>query len=384
MSPRELRVTGRALPSQARTHNRAAILQHLFHHGPCSRAELSRTTGLTRVTVSALVEDLISEGLTAELGTENPTGRVGKRAILVGLAEERWQIVALDLTNDGVLSGAVLTLSGNVVHRRSVARPLPRGEDGVESLTEFARTLLTLADQQVLGVGVSSPGVITPEGLVEQAPNLGWFDLPLASVLTHSLGLPVLVANDANCAALAEYSFGGAAEGNLLRLHIGVGLGSGLVLDGALLQGAGNAAGEIGHVTAVDDRDTEQTLLGPPKPCACGRRGCLETILSTPALREDLRGLDARRSAEHLRAVGRRLGTVLAPVVSTLDLTELIVSGQDHLVAGDLLESASSTIRERILPRSTRSFVMRMSTLGADGALRGAAVLVLSGRLGIA
>lgn len=384
MSPRELRVTGRALPSQARTHNRAAILQHLFHHGPCSRAELARTTGLTRVSVSALVEDLISEGLTAELGTENPTGRVGKRAILVGLAEERWQIVALDLTNDGVLSGAVLTLSGHVVQRRSETRPLPHGEGGVDSLTEFARTLLALADQQVLGVGVSSPGVITPEGLVEQAPNLGWFDLPLASVLTRSLGLPVLVANDANCAALAEYSFGGAAEGNLLRLHIGVGLGSGLVLDGALLQGAGNAAGEIGHVTAVDDRDTEQTLLGPPKPCACGRRGCLETILSAPALREDLRGLDARRSAEHLRAVGRRLGTVLAPVVSTLDLTELIVSGQDHLVAGDLLESASSTIQERILPRSTRSFVMRMSTLGADGALRGAAVLVLSGRLGIA
>ncbi|WP_075889358.1 ROK family transcriptional regulator [Actinomyces provencensis] len=384
MSPRELRVTGRALPSQARTHNRAAVLQHLFHHGPCSRAELSRTTGLTRVTVSALVEDLISEGLTAELGTENPTGRVGKRAILVGLAEDRWQIVALDLTNDGAISGAVLTLSGQVVHRRTGRRPLPQGEAGVETLTAFARTLLALADQQVLGVGVSSPGVITPEGLVEQAPNLGWFDLPLAGILTRSLGLPVLVANDANCAALAEYSFGGAAGGNLLRLHIGVGLGSGLVLDGALLQGAGNAAGEVGHVTAVDDRDTEQTLLGPPKPCACGRRGCLETILSAPALREDLRGLDEQRSAEHLRAVGRRLGTVLAPVVSTLDLTELIVSGQDHLVAGDLLESASGTIRERILPRSTRSFVMRMSTLGADGALRGAAVLVLSGRLGIA
>lgn len=377
-------MTGRALPSQARAHNRAAVLQHLFHHGPCSRAELARTTGLTRVTASALVEELVTEGLATELGTENPTGRVGKRAILVGLAEDQWQIVALDLTNDGLLSGAVLTLSGNIVQRRTEARRLPPGDDGVEVLTEFARTLVSLADQKVLGIGISSPGVITPDGLVEQAPNLGWFDLPLAGRLSSACGLPVLVANDANCAALAEYSFGGSTGGNLLRLHIGVGLGSGLVLDGALLQGAGNAAGEIGHVTAVDDRDTEQTLLGPPKPCACGRRGCLETILSAPALREDLQGLDAPARAEHLRAVGRRLGTVLAPVVSTLDLTELIVSGQDHLVAGELLESASSTIRERTLPRSTRSFVMRMSTLGEDGALRGAAVLVLSGRLGIA
>lgn len=384
MSPRELRVTGRALPSQARAHNRAAVLQHLFHHGPCSRAELSRSTGLTRVTVSALVEDLLAEGITTELGTEHPTGRVGKRAILVGLARDRWQTVALELTNDGVLSGAVLTLAGDVVHRRSDARPLPHGTAGVDALREFAGMLLDLATAQVLGIGVSSPGVVTPDGVVEQAPNLGWFDLPLARLLTDSLGVPVLVANDANCAALAEYSFGGVEGDNLLRLHIGVGLGAGLVLDGALLQGGGSAAGEIGHVTAVDDRDGEGTLLGPAKECACGRRGCLETILSAPALREDLRGLDAGPRSAHLRAVGQRLGTVLAPVVSTLDLTDLIVQGQDHLVAGELLDSAVRTVRDRVLPRSTRSFVMRMSTLGTDGALRGAAVLVLSGQLGIA
>ena len=384
MGRRELRVTGRALPSQARAHNRAAALQHLFHHGPCSRAELSRVTGLTRVTVSALVEELMGEGLVSELGTEAATGRVGKRAILVGLAQDRWQIVALDLTNDGVLSGAVLSPSGQVLRRHDERSLLPHGDAGVEALIRAARSLVELADHRVLGVGISSPGVITAHGLVEQAPNLGWYDLPLADLLSTALGLPVLVANDANCAALAEYSFGGVREGNLLRLHIGAGLGAGLVLDGALLQGAGNAAGEIGHVTAVDIRDTDASVLGPPKDCACGRRGCLETLLSSRALREDLEGLEPDARDTHLRAVGRRLGTVLAPVVSTLDLTELVVSGEDALVSGNLLDSARDAIRERTLPRSTRSFLMRMSSLGEESSLRGAAVLVLSGQLGIA
>lgn len=369
---------GRAHPTEARAHNRAVVLQHLFQSGPESRAELARTTGLTRVTMSALVEDLMNEGLVIELGREDRPGKVGKRATLVGLSEETWQIAAINLTNDGVLSGAILTLGGRIVHRLQEKSSLPQAEAGIDALTNFSRKVVAAADCQILGVGVSSPGIITPDGRVEQAPNRGWYDVPLAHILEKRLSLPVHVANDANCAALAEYTFGGARGEGLLRILIGHGVGAGIVAAGALMQGGENAAGEIGHVTIMDDRDGPDSPLGPAQLCACGRYGCLETVLSEPALRR------AGDAVATLTAIGTRLGTLLAPIIATLNISEVIVSGPGELLEGALLSAADTTIRERTLPRSHRSLRVRLSTLGHDGPLQGAAVLVLSGRLGIA
>ena len=382
MGTQHLRRMGRAHPTEARAHNRAVVLQHLVQSGPESRAELARTTGLTRVTMSALVEDLMNEGLVIELGREDRPGKVGKRATLVGLSEETWQIAAINLTNDGVLSGAILTLGGRIVHRLQEQSALPQGDAGIDSLTNFCHKVTDTADCQILGVGVSSPGIITPDGTVEQAPNRGWYGVPLAQILEERLSLPVHVANDANCAALAEYTFGGAQGDGLLRIVIGHGVGAGIVAAGALMQGSENAAGEIGHVTIVDDRDGPDSPLGPAQLCACGRRGCLETVLSEPALRKVITASDTPEPT--LTAIGTRLGILLAPIVATLNISEVIVSGPDELLEGPLLSAADTTIRERTLPRSHRSLRVRLSTLGHDGPLQGAAVLVLSGRLGIA
>ena len=384
MGSQHLRRIGRAHPTEARAHNRAVVLQHLFQSGPESRAELARTTGLTRVTMSALVEDLINEGLVTEMGIEDRPGKVGKRATLVGLSENTWQIAAINLTNDGSLSGAILTLGGRVVSRLDMKSILPTGTEGIDVLTEFCRKVTDAAACQILGLGISSPGIIRPDGVIEQAPNRGWYDVPLARLLEQRLDLPVHVANDANCAALAEYTFGGAAGDGMLRIVIGHGVGAGLVMSGALMQGSEDAAGEIGHVTIVDERDGADSPLGPPKRCACGRSGCLETILSEPALKRTMRGLGAQDRSARLEAIGIRLGIVLAPVVATLNISEIIVSGPEEHVDGPLLNAAAATIRERTLPRSHRTLRVRTSVLGSDGALQGAAVLVLSGRLGIA
>lgn len=324
----------------------------------------------------------MNEGLVIELGREDRPGKVGKRATLVGLSEETWQIAAINLTNDGVLSGAILTLGGRIVHRLQEQSALPQGNAGIDALTSFCHKVTDTADCQILGVGVSSPGIITPDGTVEQAPNRGWYGVPLAQILEERLSLPVHVANDANCAALAEYTFGGAQGDGLLRIVIGHGVGAGIVAAGALMQGSENAAGEIGHVTIVDDRDGPDSPLGPAQLCACGRRGCLETVLSEPALRKVITASDTPEPT--LTAIGTRLGILLAPIVATLNISEVIVSGPDELLEGPLLSAADTTIRERTLPRSHRSLRVRLSTLGHDGPLQGAAVLVLSGRLGIA
>jgi predicted NBD/HSP70 family sugar kinase len=367
-----LRATSKVLPEHARAHNRSLVLQHLFHEGPTSRADLARATGLTRVTISDLVGVLLAEALVEELGTQ-PGRRVGKPAILVGMRTDAYQIVALDLSDDTVLRGAVLTLTGEAVERRSLAVDGRRGDDLVDLLGRFARRLVAAATRPVIGIGVGSPGVVDPSGRIVEAPNVEWTDLPLAAVLTERLGLPVHVANDANSAALAEYTYGGAT-GSTLVLTVGKGVGAGVMVDGARVHGARDAAGELGHVTVVDEGG---------ELCACGRRGCLETVLSAPALRRAVDGLDAPAADAVLADVGRILGRALAPVVSALDLREVVLAGPPELLAGPLSEAALDTITERAMPAIAAGLELRMSTLDDDVVLAGAAVLVLGAQLGV-
>lgn len=378
-----LRPAAKVLPEHARANNRSLVLQHLFHEGPVSRADLARATGLTRVTVSDLVGDLLTEGLAAELGVRTE-GRVGKPATLVGVRTEAFQVVAVDLTAEAHMHGAVLDLAGMILHRASAPVEGRTGARAVEALREFCASLVAAATRPVLGVGVGSPGVVDPDGTVLQAPNRGWYDTPLARTLEDALGLPVHVANDANTACLGELTYGGSTGRGLMVVTVGEGVGSGVVIDDALVQGDGYAAGEIGHVTAVDERDdVDHAPVGRPQACACGRTGCLETVLSVPALRRRVAGLEPHAAATALAAVGRRLGVVLAPVVSTLNLSEVVLSGPPELLDGPLREAALATVRERTMPVVGSRLRLRMTTLGEDGALSGAAVLVLAGQLGV-
>jgi predicted NBD/HSP70 family sugar kinase len=376
---RTLRPTAKVLPEHARAHNRSLVLQHLFHVGPASRADLARSTGLTRVTVSDLISVLMSEGLVEELGIR-PEGRVGKPATILAMRTEEFHIVAVDLADDASLHGAVMTLTGDIVARRAVALEGRTGTEAVDVLEALCRDLLAAATCPVIGIGIGSPGVIDSDGFVVEAPNRGWYGIALAADLTRALGVPVHVANDANTQALGEYTYGGAG-GSLMVLTIGQGVGAGIVLDGALVRGQHDAAGEIGHVTVVDDRDVR---AGDPLPipCACGRSGCLETLLSLPALRRRTAALTPEESGAALASVGRKLGIALAPVVSALNLAEVVLSGPPELLDGPLREAALSTVRERTMPVIGQDLQLRMASLDEDRALSGAAVLVLSGQLG--
>ncbi|MDC7120104.1 ROK family transcriptional regulator [Cellulomonas fimi] len=374
---RALRPTAKALPEHGRAHNRSMVLAHLFHVGPSSRADLARSTGLTRVTVSGLVAELIAEGLVEELGVR-AEGKVGKPATLVGMRTEAYQVVAVDLTDDTRLHGAVMNLDGTVVARRSVPLDGRTGESAVELLDALCRDLLDAAQRTVIGVGIASPGVIDPAGVVVQAPNRGWYGVPLAARLTASLGVPVHVANDANTRALAEFTYGDASGKGTIVVTVGQGVGAGIVVDGALVLGRHHAAGEIGHVTVLDGDTPER-----PAPCACGREGCLETVLSVPALRRRTAGRDPQDSDAELASVGRLLGIALAPVVSALDLAEVLLSGPSELLDGPLRESALATLRTRTMPVIGDGLALRMGSLDEDGTLAGATVLVLSGQLGV-
>lgn len=368
---RTRRPGAKILPEHARAHNRALVLQSLFHGGAMSRADLARETGLTRVTISDLVAELITDGFVAEQGMREAAGP-GKPAMLVDLDRGGHRIVGLDLSGNDSFVGAVLTLDGEIVARHESDVPAAR-EDILSAVVDLARMLMADAHAPVLGVGVGTPGVVDDAGVVLAAPGLGWEGLDLAGILGDALGVPVLVANDANAAVLAEHTFGGAGD-DIILVKVGRGVGAGLLTGGEPLRGARSAAGEIGHVTVGTD--------GGPD-CACGKVGCLEAWISVPSLSARIDAGDAGDRDGLLRDAGERLGIALAPIVGALDLSEVVLSGPTELLDGTLAGAAAETVRTRTLATFHDELQVRMTEQGQDIVLRGAAVMVLSGRLGV-
>lgn len=367
---RSLRHAAKVLPEHARAHNRSLVLQTLFHQGAMSRADLSRETGLTRVTISDLIAELIEDGYVAERGTREVTGP-GKPAILVDLDREGHRIIGLDLSRSDRFLGAVLTLDGEIVARHEASVPADPA-DILATVLRLTRELVADAHAPVLGVGVGSPGIVDDHGTVLTAPNLRWTDIDLEGILRAEVSLPVLVANDANAAVLAEYTFGGAGD-DVMLVRVGRGVGSGLLSGGQPMLGSRFAAGEIGHVTVGTD--------GGPV-CVCGKVGCLEAWLSVPSLERALAEEGADATAV-LRDAGERLGIALAPIVGVLDLSEIVLSGPSPLLDGPLAEATVETLRARTLAEFHDGVQVRMTEQGEDIVLRGAAVMVLSGQLGV-
>ncbi|CAN7195465.1 ROK family transcriptional regulator [Microbacterium sp. LjRoot45] len=367
---RGIRHATKVLPEHARAHNRSLVLQTLFHQGAMSRADLSRETGLTRVTISDLISELIADGYVIERGLREVSGP-GKPAILVDLDREGHRIVGLDLSGTDRFLGAVLTLDGEIVARHDVPVPADPAEI-LSVVTSLARDLVADAHAPVLGIGVGTPGIVDDSGVVLTAPNFAWTEVDVEGALSGELDLPVLVANDANAAVLAEYTFGGAPD-DVLLVRVGRGVGSGLLAGGVPMRGSRFAAGEIGHVTVGTD--------GGPR-CVCGKVGCLEAWLSVPALETRLAEDDADADGI-LRDAGERLGIALAPIVGALDLSEIVLSGPLELLDGALAQATVETLRARTLAQFHDGVRVRMTAQGEDIVLRGAAVMVLSGRLGV-
>lgn len=360
-------------PGHVRAHNRALVLQTLFQNGePLSRADLARRTELTRVTISDLVAELIDGGLLVEHGARRASGP-GKPAILVDIDRSGHQVVGIDLSGADAFVGVVMDLDGTEIARASVPRPADRaGAEAVEATISLARQLVAVATRPLLGVGIGAQGIVAPDGRVLVSPNLGWHDVPLESLVHEAVDLPVIVANDANAAALAEWILG-ASGSELLLVRMGRGFGAALLFDGRPVLGTRSAAGEIGHVTVGTD--------GGPL-CACGKHGCLEAWVSAQALASRIAAGEDR--AIVLREAAERLGIALAPVVGVLDLAEIVIAGPAELYDDDFIAHTIATLRERTLADFHDGVQVARSSQGEDIVLRGAVAMVMSGRLGVA
>jgi predicted NBD/HSP70 family sugar kinase len=371
---------------ETREHNQRLVLATIYDDGPISRAEVARRTGLTRTTVSAVVESLLADGLAREVGRGPSTG--GKAPILVQVPDDARLLVGVDL-GDSVFRGGTVNLRGETLHRIEVSSDDADGDAALDRAFDLIDRLLAVQDGRVLGIGIGAPGIIdTRVGTVLQAVKRDWRRLPLGEIVRARYHLPVYVANDSQVAALAEHVFGSVRSTNLIAIKAGLGIGAGLVLNGELFQGDGFGAGEIGHTVVEPDGEL----------CRCGSRGCLETVASSRAVLarlEGLRGgpvsmdqaveafsqgdLDVRRV---VLEAGARLGTVVAGLVGALDVQRIVLAGTMAAFGMPWLEAVQAAMRRGALPALVQETRLELGGID-DIVVLGASALLMTRELGL-
>ena len=347
--------------SSVRAHNLALVLRTVANSADRpSRAGVATATGLTRATVSALVDDLIAGGLLTEVDPPPRTG-AGRPAVGLALAATGPAGLGFEINVD-YLAACVVDLTG-AVRQRFVehADQRPAGAAGsMEALGRLAARARLAAETDgltVAGAALAVPGLVTGTGLVRVAPNLGWQDIDAPAMLRavpELADLPIAIDNEANLAALGELREAGG-DPTFLYVSGEVGIGAGLVLDGALYRGSRGWSGEIGHVTVYPDG----------RPCRCGASGCLEQYAGLPALERD----------ESLAAAA--LGIALSAVVNLLDVPAIVLGGAYAPLFDRLRAGIEAELGRRVLTAGLAPVTLRAAALGADAAMRGAAGTVI-------
>jgi N-acetylglucosamine repressor len=366
INPSRFKVATRAT---SRDINSRIVLNLVRAHQPISRADLARSMGVSRGAVTLIVNDLLRQKLVFE-GATGETER-GRKPTFLYIDSRRRTVIAADIR----ASETFLMLADLLGKPLTgvISFPTAREPKALVSLLA-ARIKRLLAEHPALdaceGVGVVVPGMVEHSTMrVLHAPTLGWRNVDLRGPLAAATGLEVQVENSGRACALAQmWALRGdhaTAAGDLVYVSVSDGIGVGVIMNGEVLRGRHNIAGEFGHVPL--------SLDGPR--CSCGAQGCWEAYISNRATlaryfgrpanlagpedsdrrqftMEDLiaraRASDAKAVAA-LEATARYLGLGLASVINALDPARVYVGGEITL-AWDLLEGAVRTaLSERAL-----------------------------------
>jgi glucokinase-like ROK family protein len=311
--------------SLTRKHNSSAILNLLRLNGPRSRAFLAANIGLTRSTVSRIVEGLIAENLVREV--ELVPGKVGRPGMLLELNPQGGSAIGIEI-GVNFISIILTDFSANVLWRERLS--LPDGATSQEYLfraEQIARKASDLAASHhypQMGIGVGVWGLVDHDrGVIRFAPNLMWRDIPVKEIWEQKFGVPVYLENDANASALGEYYFGaGRNVEDFIYMSMDIGVGGGIISAGKLFRGSSGYAGEIGHMT-IDPHGN---------PCSCGKMGCLETMVGRHVIIKRYQGItgEAEISLEEIIQRARSGDTIARSVFE--DIAETLGLGIGNLV----------------------------------------------------
>lgn len=385
-----------------RRRNRFDALRCVYAaSGPVSRQDIVAATGLSFATVANLTSELLEVGVLVEADHESSGG--GRPRALLAVNARRGALVGVDIS-ETFIHAELFDLA--MTTRHTMREPLPAWDsqpaDVVEHLVAVIERLLEAADvaaDQMLGVGISVPGQVEPEGGVSVfSPYWAWHDVPFRAMLAERLALPLFLDNPLKASTVAEMWFGaGRGVDDLVVVTLRTGVGAGIAVDGSLFRGVTNSAGEWGHTCLV--------LNG--RPCRCGSHGCVEAYVGAPGIMRTLAELDPRSpllnsddQAATIDAIayaaddgdetalaviehtGRYLGAAVGNLINLFNPQVLVLGDWVADKLGEhLLRETLKVAAEYALPLPFRAVTLQLCALARNPVSLGAATFALEGFL---
>ncbi|WP_226527809.1 ROK family transcriptional regulator [Metabacillus niabensis] len=325
-------------------NNTALVFQTITQQEPISRADIAQQSGLNKATVSSLVNELLEKELVYESGPGESSG--GRRPVLLHYHSTAGYSIGIDLGVNYIL-GVVTDLKGSIViehHVKVKNTDFLAVNEQIRNMIIFLMKDLPNTPYGVVGIGIGIPGIVDKQGNILLAPNLGWKNCEIKSLLEEEFQLPVIIMNEANAGAYGEKQFGvGHDYKDIVYVSAGIGIGVGLILNNELYQGLNGFSGELGHMVIE--------INGIP--CRCGSRGCWETYASEHAL---LKRSETEISLEELitmakekdekaislfHEIGTYLGYGINNIINTFNPEQIII--------GNRLAMAEEWIKQPVL-----------------------------------
>lgn len=369
--------------------NRSIVLDTIEKKGPVSRAQISKITGLNKATVSTMVSVLINKSFVYEIGPGQSSG--GRKPIMLYFNNHAGYSIGIDLGVNYIL--AILTdLKGAIIEE--INEPLYNKDKSsvLEQIHNIISTLISKSPSSphgIIGIGIGVPGIVDENEKILFAPNLGWNQVDLKKTLENELSIPVSIMNEANAGAHGEHLYGaGKSINNLVYISIGIGIGTGIIINNNLYTGATGISGEMGHFT----------IEANGKKCPCGNRGCWELYASESVLLEEIEKINVFKSKKEinieniisearngnqyilqiLNKIGEYIGIGLTNAINTFNPEMVIIGNRLSRFENWLINQINSTLKERLSTFHQNSTSIKFSKMGYYSCALGASSHTIS------
>ncbi|MCJ7736189.1 MAG: ROK family protein [Anaerolineae bacterium] len=386
-------------PESLKTANQSRVFDILKSERVISRPKLAKAAGLSRATIAILTDELLDLGLVEEVGLGASTG--GRPPVMLKFLPDAAYALGAHMY-DSTWRIVITDLDAKIIHKLDAHIADSTPEAAVQALKTSVAEISTRTDAKLLlpAIGLGTPGLVDMrEGIIKLAADIDWHDVPFGDMVQEALGLRTIVANRSKVGALAEY-WHEAKHGisDLIYISIGTGIAAGIIHNGRLYVGANSSAGELGHLTVLPD--------GPI--CPCGNRGCLQQLVSGPAIanlaRRRLRkggtsslraqfgthpelitAIDVFEAAERadplaqevVEEVASYMGIAIANLINLFNPELIVLGGPVGQAAAALIPPLTQEVRCRAMAYPLSVANIATSSLGMDASAIGASVLVL-------
>lgn len=380
--------------------NTRLVFSLIKQYSPISRITISKETGLSKSSVSEIVDSLIAKDIIREGGSGDSLG--GRRPILLYLNSKGRYSVGIQVGDYGEIRGVLCDLESNIMKEK---RSFYLDQDElIPRICEIIDHLVDGMGSSVLGVGLAVPGIVDyQKGCIVSAVNPGWTNVPLVHELKNKYNFPIYIENLTSAAALGENWVGAGVDFDTM-IYIGLGsvVGAAIIINGTLHCSQNRSAGELGHMVITNEKIK----------CHCGRYGCIESLISKPAIYHKLfleeytmrtkpqinpdnifnwlLNLEKEADPEgrefgknQLDAIATTLGTAITNLVNLLG-TDAVIIGSELTESAHFMAVLQEKVIQEIIPRSDENLVIRKSSLGENNVVLGAATLVLQSAFNVA